>query len=185
MFPVPRFRENAILCVLVRNVAGFSAETALFVATFLPKCPSVRSTAKRGQTKVLYHPIKPGFFTDKNADLRKQWCRIFENLSTFAICPDNLDSSFDDIIKDAGTCKLTTKQKIEYMEALHLNERERLVVYEGGYQLGKADGIAEGEAKGKAEAMVTIARNLLGMGMPLADIVKVTGLPEEKVGDLK
>ena len=128
-------------------------------------------------------------YLDKNADLRKQWCWIFENLSTFAIRPDNLDSSFDDIIKDAGTCKLTTKQKIEYMEALHLNERERLVVYEGGYQLGKADGIAEGraegEAQGKAEAMVTIARNLLSMGMPIADIAKVTGLSEEAVGDLK
>ena len=63
-------------------------------------------------------------YLDKHADLKKQWCWIFNNLATSVRRPDNLDSSFDDIIKDAGTRRLTTDQKIKYMEALHLNERD-------------------------------------------------------------
>ena len=37
------------------------------------------------------------------------------------------------------------------MEALHLNERERTVVYEGGYIIGKKEGLEEGEKKGCAK----------------------------------
>ncbi len=64
--------------------------------------------------------------------------------SSIAVRPEHLDPSFDDIIKDAGTQRLSTEQKIKYMEALHLNERERLVIHEGGYIIGKEDGLEEG-----------------------------------------
>ena len=94
-----------------------------------------------------------------------------------------------DIIKDAGTQKLSTQQKIKYMEALHLNERERLVIHEGGIIIGReegrAEGIAIGRAEGKAETQARIARNLLKMGMPVEEIAKATSLSEEQIAALK
>ena len=50
-----------------------------------------------------------------------------------------------------------------------------------GLAEGRAKGIAEGRAEGIAEGRAEIARNLKGMGMSVADIVKATGLSEEEV----
>ena len=124
-------------------------------------------------------------YLDKDSDLKRQWCWIFNNLSNFAVRPEHLDPSFDDIIKDAGTQKLSTEQKIKYMEALHLNERERLVIHEGGIIIGREEGKAEGIAIGKAEGIAEVARNLLKMGMPVEDIAKATSLSEEEINALR
>ena len=135
-------------------------------------------------------------YLDKDADLRKQWCWIFNNLAIFVERPEHLDPSFDAIIKDAETRKLSTEQKIQYMEALHLNERERTVVYEGGYIIGKEDGLAEGLERGlqqgreeglqqgreeKAEAIAQVARNMLSMGLAVDVVAQATGLTKEQL----
>ena len=39
--------------------------------------------------------------------------------------------------------------------------------------------------KGREEGLFTVARNLLNMGMPLADIAKATGLSESQIQTLK
>ena len=109
--------------------------------------------------------------------MKKQWCWIFNNLANFVHRPVNLDPSFDDIIEDAGTGKLTTEQRIKYMEALHLNDRERKVVYEGGYIMGKEDGRAEGRMQA--------ARSFLGEGIPLETIIRVLSLTEKEVEALQ
>jgi predicted transposase/invertase (TIGR01784 family) len=118
-----------------------------------------------------------GSYLDKDADLKKQWCWIFNNLSNFAVRPEHLDPSFDAIIKDAGTHKLTLEEKIKYMEALHLNERERLVVHEGGYIIGKEDGKAEGKEE--------IARSMLSDGVDPEIVSKYTGLTIEEMAVLQ
>ena len=67
------------------------------------------------------------------------------------------------------------------MEALHLNERERTVVYEGGYILGKEDGLAEGLEKGREEKAEAIARNMLSMGLAVDVVSQATGLTKEQL----
>ena len=120
-------------------------------------------------------------YLDKNADLKKQWCWIFNNLATFVERPSNLDSSFDSIIEDADTSTLTTDQREEYMKALELNERERTVIYEGGIEIGRLEGME----KGIQQRSIEIARTLLADGIPVEQIVKWTGLTEEQVLALK
>lgn len=120
-------------------------------------------------------------YLDKNSDLREQWCWIFNNLAIFVERPDNLDSSFDDIIKDAGTRRLSTEEKLKYMEALHLNERERIVIHEGGYIIGHMDGLEEGEAKGEAKGIAKVARNMLADGVLPEKVAQYTGLTVEEV----
>ena len=59
------------------------------------------------------------------------------------------------------------------MEALHLNERERLVIHEGGIIIGRAN------------EKVAIARNMLAKGFDLETIAECTGLSEVEVLALK
>ena len=87
------------------------------------------------------------------------------------------------------------------MEALHLNERERTVVYEGGYILGKEDGLAEGLekglqqgraegreegreeglAQGNVQGIAKVARNMLSMGLAVDVVSQATGLTKEQL----
>ena len=90
--------------------------------------------------------------------------------------PKNLDSSFDDVIRDAETSKLSAEQKKSYMEARKLSEHERLVVYEGGYEMGMLDGAQKRNAE--------IARNLLADGIPAEQVARWTGLSEEEIAKL-
>ena len=120
-------------------------------------------------------------YLKKGSDLREQWCWIFNNLSTFVERPKNLDSSFDEVIKDADTSKLSANQRKSYMEARKLSEHERLVVYEGGYEIGMMEGMEKGTQQRNAE----IAKNLLAMHMSPNDIAKATGLTEEQILALK
>ena len=46
---------------------------------------------------------------------------------------------------------------------------------------GEARGEAQGKARGKAEGRAEIAQDLLAKGMPIEEIVQVTGLPYEKI----
>jgi predicted transposase/invertase (TIGR01784 family) len=115
-------------------------------------------------------------YLDKGADLRRQWCWIFNNLPNFVHRPEHLDSSFDDIIQDAGTQKLTTEQKLKYMEALHLSERERKVIYEGGIIVGREEG--------RSEMRLEAARALFAEGVPIETIAKALSLTEEEMGQI-
>ena len=90
------------------------------------------------------------------------------NLAIFAERPRELDKSFDPLIEDAQTNKLTPMEKEDYMKSIELTEHERLVLYEGGYEYGREDGLAEGRAEGLKES----ARLLMESGMPKEEVAR-------------
>lgn len=58
------------------------------------------------------------------------------------------------------------------------------VIYQDIFQQGKVEGQAEGKAEGKVEGKAEVARNLLKLGMTIAQIAEVTGLTVEQVSQL-
>ena len=83
-----------------------------------------------------------------------------------------MDKSFDPLIEDAQTNKLTPMEKEDYMKSIELTEHERLVLYEGGYEYGREDGLAEGMEKGKAEGLKESARLLMESGMSKEEVAR-------------
>jgi predicted transposase/invertase (TIGR01784 family) len=72
---------------------------------------------------------------------------------------------------------LSNKEKLAYMEARTLSERERRVIREGGYIIGKEDGFAEGMERGKQ----LVVKAMLAKGVPADTIAEALGLPTEDV----
>lgn len=97
--------------------------------------------------------------------------------------PESLDPSFDDIIDDSVTVKLSTKEKLAYMEARTLSERERIVIREGGYIIGKEDGFAEGMEKGRVQGILESAGRLLAAGMSKVEVARLLNLDVEQLKD--
>ena len=54
-----------------------------------------------------------------------------------------------------------------------------------GFAKGLAEARAEGRAKGELSKGLTVARNLLAMGMSWSQIMQITGLTEEELKPLK
>ena len=106
--------------------------------------------------------------------------------------PENLDPSFDDIIDESSTRKLSMKEKLAYMEARTLNERERLVIREGGYIQGFDDGIEkgieqgieQGRAQGADEERKAYTKALLAAGVSAETIASALGMSVEEVQGL-
>ena len=56
---------------------------------------------------------------------------------------------------------------------------------EKGMAKGRAEGLAEGRAEGELSKGLTVARNLLAMGMSWTQIIQATGLTEEQLKQLQ
>ena len=113
------------------------------------------------------------YYLDSQSDLKEQWCWIFNNMAIFAEKPAALDASFDGIIDDASTRRLTLEEREAYMEARHLNEREKYVIFEGGKQEGIELGIEK------------VAKKMLNLGLDIELIKTATGLSEQTINALR
>ena len=85
------------------------------------------------------------------------------------------DAVFKRLSEIAEVASMTKEERRQYDESLK-HYRDTIAVMEGQYLEGKA----EGESKMK----IDIARNLKQMGLPVADIVKATGLTAEEIAAL-
>jgi predicted transposase/invertase (TIGR01784 family) len=71
---------------------------------------------------------------------------------------------------------------------IRLSEDESMQLLYEAQEKAKRDRRAEiayGEARGEKRGIVKVARNLLGLGLPLEQIVISTGLPIDKIEKLK
>ena len=84
----------------------------------------------------------------------------------------------------AQTNKLTPMEKEDYMKSIELTEHERLVLYEGGYEYGREDGLAEGMEKGRIEGLKDTARAMLAKGLDAGIVAECTGLSLEEIKTL-
>ena len=79
--------------------------------------------------------------------------------------------------------KLSDQERRDY-----IREMERRMVendaMKSSYIDGKDEGLAEGEAKGRAEGILSVARNMKQSGMSIDQIAKMTGLSLQEIAGL-
>ena len=96
---------------------------------------------------------------------------MFQNIATFAGQPETIRVD-----------TLTPEEQNQYHNAM-VSEYEKLVISEAYEQIGLKKGREEGRAE-LAEKIKDVAKKLKEMGLPIAQIVQASGLPEDVVEGL-
>ena len=146
---------------------------------------------------------------DKSLDeletLYDKWLFVLKNLYKLENRPKALlDKVFDRLFEESEIARFTKQELHEYEDSKKayrdiknsIDTAKRDGIAEGielGKELGKAEGIelgkelgkAEGIELGKAEGMKFVARKMLGEGVPVSLICKVTGLGEEEISKMQ
>lgn len=120
------------------------------------------------------------------------WCRIFRNFSIFARTAATKGTWFKEL-EGAMRIRGLSDEQIESYFSDMISKDELQPYLEGseqqGYRRGLKDGLqqgkdkwmTEGRTEGIAEGKAEVAKALLGIGMPLEQIISVTGLTAEQI----
>ena len=128
---------------------------------------------------------------------------IFRNSGGFQKIPEWIEEAGGISRRLAEACEVAAFDKVKKLkyEIDKMNERDILAQrvfaerkgFEKGYADGEAKGIADGMAQGKAqgkaegitEGKTEVAKAMLEIGMPIGQILQLTGLTKEQIGALR
>ena len=107
----------------------------------------------------------------------ERWIYLLKNMETLNRLPWAAQSAvFKKLESIADVGGMTRAERLQYDEALK-KYRDTISVFEGV----RLEGRMEGNAEGRLEEKIAIARNLKSMGMSISDISNATGLQEEEI----
>ncbi len=116
---------------------------------------------------------------------------IFRNSGGFQKIPEWIEKTGGISRKLAEACEVAAfdKKKRTKYEIDKMNERDilaqRVFAERKGFEAGEAQGMAKGRTEGRSEGKAEVAKALIGIGMPVEQIVSVTGLTTEQVEALR
>ena len=91
---------------------------------------------------------------------------------------------FNHLAKLADVRCLSSEEQEKYDESIKAVDDYYSGLY-GSYVEGEEKGIVKGRAEGELSKGLTVARNLLAIGMSWPQIMQITGLTEEQLKQLK
>ena len=122
--------------------------------------------------KIEHNNILDGFF----------YC--FKHMQLFKNKPEELKQPiWTRLFNAAQFAAMNKHEQLEYIKEMN-TERDRRNQISYAHECGKAEGLAEGEAKGKTEEKLNIARNMKEKGADVAFIAECTGMSVEEIEKL-
>jgi predicted transposase/invertase (TIGR01784 family) len=110
-----------------------------------------------------------------------KWLYVLKNLNRLERVPEKLrEHIFDKLFEAAEIARFTPDQVRSYEDSLKYY-RDLKNSLDTARQEGQLEGILKGKTEGKLEGKIEIAMKALKKGLPLADIVELTGLSEEEI----
>ena len=112
--------------------------------------------------------------------LREKWCYVIKNMwrMTETEIPRE-DKPFRELYEECKLSKLSDMEKEEYAKSiLEYDDVKDAIEY--NRRLAMEEGRKEGREEGMKKLLQT-AKKLLDYGLPMADVVKMTGLTEEQI----
>ena len=113
-----------------------------------------------------------------------KWLYVLKNLSRLDRQPKYLQTEvFNRLFAEAEIARFTKTELREYEDSLKAY-RDIKNSLDSAEAKGMAKGIEKGRAEGRAETLAEVARGLIRMNMPVAKIMKITGLTEAEIKEL-
>ncbi|MBR0077962.1 MAG: Rpn family recombination-promoting nuclease/putative transposase [Bacteroidales bacterium] len=112
---------------------------------------------------------------------REKWCYAIKNMWRMSDSDiPAADTAFRELYEECKLSKLSDMEKEEYEKSiLEYDDVKDAIEY--NCRLARE----EGREEGREEALLQTAKNLLALGLPLADVAKATGLSEEQILQLQ
>ena len=119
----------------------------------------------------------------------EKWIYVLKYMEVLERLPFTAQKKiFDHLAKLADVRCLSSEEQEKYDESIKAVDDYYSGLY-GSYVEGEKKGISKGIAEGRAEGELskglTIARNLLAMGMSWTQIIQATGLTEDQLKQLQ
>ena len=130
-------------------------------------------------------------------DIFDCWIYIMKNMNMFEQMPFSEKYPVFRKLAEIGDLRKLSREELELYDEDIKNMRDIYATrkfdekrgMEKGMAKGRAEGLAEGRAEGRAEGELskglTVARNLLAMGMSWSQIIQATGLTEDQLKQLQ
>ena len=130
-------------------------------------------------------------------DIFDCWIYIVKNMNMFEQMPFSEKYPVFRKLAEIGDLRKLSREELELYDEDIKNMRDIYATrkfdekrgMEKGMAKGRAEGLAEGRAEGRAEGELskglTVARNLLAMGMSWTQIIQATGLTEDQLKQLQ
>ena len=154
--------------------------------------------------KLTYIYVEIPKFDKKETELvtmYDKWMYVLKNLSKLMQRPAALQERvFTRLFEQAEIAKFNKQDQKLYEDSMNayrdivnaIRTAEKKKYAEGeaeglakGLVEGRAEGLVEGRAEGRAEGIVEVAKKMLDKGMAAALVAEMTGLPLDKVSNLK
>ncbi len=114
-----------------------------------------------------------------------KWLFILKNLEKLTNRPQKLQEKiFSKLFEQAEIANYSEREYHEYVQSLKVY-RDLNNVIDTAFGEGKAEGLIEGEAKGKVEKAQEIARSMLLKGLDIQLIMDITQLSQEEIEQLR
>ena len=130
-------------------------------------------------------------------DIFDCWIYIVKNMNMFEQMPFSEKYPVFRKLAEIGDLRKLSREELELYDEDIKNMRdiyatrkfdEKRGMEKGmakGRAEGRAEGLAEGRAEGELSKGLTVARNLLAMGMSWTQIIQATGLTEDQLKQLQ
>ena len=126
-------------------------------------------------------------------DIFDCWIYIMKNMNMFEQMPFSEKYPVFRKLAEIGDLRKLSREELELYDEDIKNMRDIYATrkfdekrgIEKGMAKGRAEGLAEGRAEGELSKGLTVARNLLAMGMSWTQIIQATGLTEDQLKQLQ
>jgi predicted transposase/invertase (TIGR01784 family) len=126
-------------------------------------------------------------------DIFDCWIYIMKNMNMFEQMPFSEKYPVFRKLAEIGDLRKLSREELELYDEDIKNMRDIYATrkfdekrgMEKGMAKGRAEGLAEGRAEGELSKGLTVARNLLAMGMSWTQIIQATGLTEDQLKQLQ
>ena len=126
-------------------------------------------------------------------DIFDCWIYIMKNMNMFEQMPFSEKYLVFRKLAEIGDLRKLSREELELYDEDIKNMRDIYATrkfdekrgMEKGMAKGRAEGLAEGRAEGELSKGLTVARNLLAMGMSWTQIIQATGLTEDQLKQLQ